>query len=34
MKGHDLVNEVLRERESIVNIVAKNVVGDRMIVIV
>ena len=32
MKGHDLVNEVLREWESIVNRVAKREVGDKMIV--
>ena len=32
MKGHDLVSEVLREWESIVNRVAKTVVGDKMIV--
>ena len=32
MKGHDLVNEVLREGESIVNRVAKREVGDKMIV--
>ena len=29
MKGHDLVNEVLREWESIVNRVAKREVGDK-----
>ena len=32
MKGHDLVNEVLREWESIVNRAAKREVGDNMIV--
>ena len=32
MKGHDIVNEVLREWESIVNRVAKREVGDKMIV--
>ena len=32
MKGHDLVNEVLREWESVVNRVAKKEVGDKMIV--
>ena len=32
MKGHDLVNEVLREWENIVNRVAKREVGDQMIV--
>ena len=32
MKGHDLMNEVLREWESIVNRVAKREVGDKMIV--
>ena len=32
MKGHDLVNEMLRESESIVNRVAKREVGDKMIV--
>ena len=32
MKGHDLVNEVLMEWESIVNRVAKSEVGDKMIV--
>ena len=32
MKGHDLVNGVLREWESIVNRVAKREVGDKMIV--
>ena len=32
MKGHDLVNEVLREWESIVNRVARREVGDKMIV--
>ena len=32
MKGHDLVNEVLGEWESIVNRVAKREVGDKMIV--
>ena len=32
MKGHDLVNEVLREWESIVNRVAKREVGDKMMV--
>ena len=34
MKGHDLhvVNDVSRERESIVNRVAKREVGDKMIV--
>ena len=32
MKGHDLVNEVLREWESNVNRVAKKEVRDKMIV--
>ena len=32
MKGHDLVNEVWREWESIVNRVAKRDVGGKMIV--
>ena len=32
MKGHDLVNEVLKGWESIVNRVAKREVGDKMIV--
>ena len=32
MKGHDLVNEGLREWESIVNRVAKREIGDKMIV--
>ena len=31
MKGHDLVNEVLMEWESIVNRVAKSEVGEKMI---
>ena len=30
MKGHDLVNEVLREWDSIVNRVAKREVGNKM----
>ena len=33
MKGHDLVNEVLREWENIVNRMAKSEVGDKMIVV-
>ena len=32
LKGHALVGEVLRERESIVNRVAKREVGEKMIV--
>ena len=32
MKGHDLMNEVLREWESIVNRIAKREVGYKMIV--
>ena len=32
MKRHDLVNEVWRESESIINRVARNEVGDMMIV--
>ena len=30
MKGHDLVNEVLREWDNIVNRVAKREVGNKM----
>ena len=33
MKGHDLVSEVLREWENIVNRVAKSEVEDKMIVV-
>ena len=32
IKGHDLVNEVLRDWETIVNGVAKSEVGEKMIV--